>query len=98
LRTQINVQPGRHRSVEGKHDEERYARAEDSSDFLEDAQASVFRRRIAALPVGTHCIFIGKVERVRASSSVQPLIFHDAAYCTFPSAIAVAARAAANER
>lgn len=54
----------------------------DGIDFLDDAQANVFCRRVAAVPYGTHTIFIGEVERVKLSSPVEPLIYHDATYCT----------------
>src|SRR5579884_612973 len=45
-------------------------------DFLEDAQANVFCRRVAAIPYGTHAIFIGDVEEVKLSSPIEPLIYH----------------------
>ena len=54
----------------------------DDIDFLGDAQANVFCRRVAAVPYGTHTIFIGEVEHVKLSSPVEPLIYHDATYCT----------------
>ena len=59
-------------------------------DFLGDAQANVLCQRVAALPYGTHTIFIGEVEQVRVSLPVQPLIYHDATYCTSTPANAAA--------
>ena len=47
-------------------------------------------RRVAVFPYGTHAIFIGEVERVRLSSPVLPLIYHDATYCTSAPAVAAA--------
>jgi flavin reductase (DIM6/NTAB) family NADH-FMN oxidoreductase RutF len=67
-----------------------WQRTEEGLDFLADAQANLFCRRVAVFPYGTHAIFIGEVERVRLSSPVLPLIYHDAAYCTSAPAGAAA--------
>jgi flavin reductase (DIM6/NTAB) family NADH-FMN oxidoreductase RutF len=67
-----------------------WQRTTEGIDFLEDAQANIFCRRVAVVPYGTHAIFIGEVECVRLSSPVAPLIYHDAAYCTSAPAVAAA--------
>jgi len=67
-----------------------WQRTAEGIDFLEDAQANIFCRRVAVFPYGTHAIFIGEVERVRLSSPVLPLIYHDATYCTSAPAVAAA--------
>jgi flavin reductase (DIM6/NTAB) family NADH-FMN oxidoreductase RutF len=67
-----------------------WKRTDDGIDFLEDAQANVFCERVAAFPYGTHTIFIGEVESVRLPPPVQPLIYHDATYCTSAPAAAAA--------
>ena len=67
-----------------------WCRTDEGIDFLADAQANIFCARVATFPYGTHAIFIGEVERVRLSSPVLPLIYHDATYCTSAPAVAAA--------
>jgi flavin reductase (DIM6/NTAB) family NADH-FMN oxidoreductase RutF len=56
--------------------------------FLEDAQINIFCRKAAAVPYGTHSIFIGEAERVCVRDPVDPLIYQDATYCfSVPSGI-----------
>ncbi len=54
----------------------------DGITFLTDAQANMFCRKVAAIPFGSHSIFIGEVERVHARDPIAPLIYQDAAYCS----------------
>lgn len=54
----------------------------DGISFLTSAQANVFCRKVAAIPFGSHSIFIGEVEQVRAQDPIDPLIYQDAAYCS----------------
>ncbi|XUW93771.1 flavin reductase family protein (plasmid) [Burkholderia sp. M6-3] len=50
-------------------------------DFLADAQANVFCQKVAALPFGTHTIFIGTVTDVRLTEDDKPLLYRNATYC-----------------
>ncbi len=68
--------------------EERFERgawrkAEDGLGFLEDAQANIFCRKVAAIPYGTHTIFIGEVVDVHLGEAVEPLIYQNATYRMF---------------
>ena len=70
----------------GASSEERFElgtwlRTEDGIPYLEDAQANLFCKKAAAMPYGTHTIFIGEVEGVALRDSTAPLVYHDAAYC-----------------
>lgn len=49
--------------------------------YLADAQINVFCRKVAAVPYGTHTIFIGEAEDVQVRDPVEPLIYQDATYC-----------------
>lgn len=49
--------------------------------YLVEAQANMFCRRTAAIPYGTHTIFIGEVEEAASRDVVAPLVYQDAAYC-----------------
>ncbi len=49
--------------------------------YLADAQVNVFCRKVAAVPYGTHTIFIGEAEAVEVSDPIEPLIYQDATYC-----------------
>jgi flavin reductase (DIM6/NTAB) family NADH-FMN oxidoreductase RutF len=49
--------------------------------YLENAQINIFCRKAAAVPYGTHTIFIGEVELVNVHDPVDPLIYQDATYC-----------------
>lgn len=54
---------------------------EDGLPYLADAQAVLVCRRTAALPYGTHTIFVGEVVRASHQDDVAPLIYENAAYC-----------------
>jgi flavin reductase (DIM6/NTAB) family NADH-FMN oxidoreductase RutF len=64
--------------------------------YLDDAQINVFCRKVAAVPYGTHTIFIGEAGAVRARDPIEPLIYQDATYCC--SAISESAASGAQER
>lgn len=49
--------------------------------FLKAAQASVFCRKTAAIPYGSHVILIGEVEDVRLNEGQGPLVYHAGQYC-----------------
>lgn len=53
----------------------------DGVPFLADAQATLFCRRTAALPSGTHTIFVGEAFDAGHRDEVAPLIYENAAYC-----------------
>ena len=48
--------------------------------FLVDGQASLFCDVDATLPYRTHTIFVGRVEGVRCSPRISPLIYQDGGY------------------
>lgn len=50
-------------------------------DYLADAQANVLCRKVAAVPFGTHTIFIGTAENVILNEDTKPLIYRNAGYC-----------------
>jgi flavin reductase (DIM6/NTAB) family NADH-FMN oxidoreductase RutF len=50
--------------------------------ILPSAHAIVICRRMAAVPHGTHTIFIGQVTRARGNSQTWPLLYAEASYCT----------------
>lgn len=45
------------------------------------AQASILCTKSAQMDHGTHTIFIGNVDDVRADSVPEPLLYHNATYC-----------------
>jgi len=49
--------------------------------YLADAQINIFCRKVAAVPYGTHTIFIGEAEVVKVHDPIEPLIYQDATYC-----------------
>jgi flavin reductase (DIM6/NTAB) family NADH-FMN oxidoreductase RutF len=49
--------------------------------YLADAQVNIFCRKAAAVPYGTHTIFIGEAETVKVRDPIEPLIYQDATYC-----------------
>lgn len=53
----------------------------DGLDYLADAPANVFCRKVAAVPFGTHTIFIGTAEEVLLNADETPLLYRNAAYC-----------------
>lgn len=50
--------------------------------YLEDAQSSIFCEKVAAMPYGTHSLFIGEVRSVRFGGRQAPLLYHNASYCS----------------
>ncbi len=54
---------------------------------LPAAHATVVCRRMAAVPYGTHTIFIGQVMRARVDSETRPLLYAEASYCTSQRAL-----------
>jgi flavin reductase (DIM6/NTAB) family NADH-FMN oxidoreductase RutF len=76
-----------------------WARTEDGTLYLTDAQANLFCRKAAAIPYGTHTIFVGEVESLNIRSTNEPLIYHNSNYCTSipePMADALARRSESN--
>ena len=53
----------------------------DGVTYLADAQINVFCRKVAAVPYGTHTIFIGEAQAVNVHDPIEPLIYQDATYC-----------------
>src|SRR5579863_7616229 len=50
--------------------------------YLAEAQANIFCKKVAAVPYGTHSIFIGEAEAVNVHDPIEPLIYQDAKYCS----------------
>ncbi len=48
---------------------------------LKDAHALVICRRVAAVPYGTHTLFIGQVVEAVVDEATRPLLYEDARYC-----------------
>lgn len=48
---------------------------------LRNAQASILCVQTATLDHGTHTLFVGDVVDVRACSTPEPLLYHNASYC-----------------
>ncbi|CAJ0729889.1 MULTISPECIES: flavin reductase family protein [Ralstonia] len=48
--------------------------------MLSDAQANVLCKKVAAVPFGTHTIFIGTVIDVRLNEDGAPLLYRNASY------------------
>jgi flavin reductase (DIM6/NTAB) family NADH-FMN oxidoreductase RutF len=67
-------------SAEERFDKGAWQKTEDGLGFLLDAQASIFCQKMAAIPFGTHTIFIGQVLEVRLGEAVEPLIYQNASY------------------
>ena len=55
--------------------------ADGGVDYLGTAQANVFCTKVAAVPFGTHTIFIGKADEVLLNEDDRPLLYRNAAYC-----------------
>jgi flavin reductase (DIM6/NTAB) family NADH-FMN oxidoreductase RutF len=49
--------------------------------YLAEAQVNIFCRKVAAVPYGTHTIFIGEADAVNVHDPIEPLIYQDAQYC-----------------
>jgi flavin reductase (DIM6/NTAB) family NADH-FMN oxidoreductase RutF len=76
--------------AEERFDKGAWEKAQDGLGFLIDAQANVFCQKMAAIPFGTHTIFIGQVVEVRQSDAVEPLIYQNARYRAFSSDLTTA--------
>jgi flavin reductase (DIM6/NTAB) family NADH-FMN oxidoreductase RutF len=50
-------------------------------DYLGNAQANIFCKKVAAVPYGTHTIFIGMADEVVLHDDARPLLYRNAAYC-----------------
>lgn len=48
---------------------------------LKDAHAAIICRRVAAVPYGTHTLFIGRVVDAVVADVTRPLLYEDARYC-----------------
>jgi flavin reductase (DIM6/NTAB) family NADH-FMN oxidoreductase RutF len=53
----------------------------DGVSYLADAQVNIFCNKVAAVPYGTHTIFIGEAQAVNVYDPIEPLIYQDATYC-----------------
>jgi flavin reductase (DIM6/NTAB) family NADH-FMN oxidoreductase RutF len=53
----------------------------DGIDFLADAQAQLFCRKVAMIPFATHAIVIGEVDDIGIGAPAEPLLYCDANYC-----------------
>lgn len=49
--------------------------------ILPEAHAVVICRRVAAMPYGTHTLFVGQVMQARSGDATRPLLYEDAKYC-----------------
>lgn len=58
--------------------------AETGTPYLADAQTSLFCRKTAAIPYGTHIILIGDVTSVILREGSGPLIYQNAGYTSLP--------------
>jgi flavin reductase (DIM6/NTAB) family NADH-FMN oxidoreductase RutF len=66
--------------AEERFDKGVWRKTGDGLGYLIDAQACLFCRKVAAMPFGTHTIFIGEVTEVRLGEVVEPLIYQNASY------------------
>ena len=65
--------------------------------YLADAQANIFCRKVAAVPYGTHTIFIGEAEGAKVQDPIEPLIYQDAQYCHSVAGVATATSAVSSQ-
>jgi len=65
--------------------------------YLVDAQANIFCRKVAAVPYGTHTIFIGEAAAAHVHDPIEPLIYHDAQYGYAVAGVAAATGAACSQ-
>lgn len=49
--------------------------------YLGSAQANIVCHKVAAVPFGTHTIFIGTAQEVFLNDDTRPLLYRNAAYC-----------------
>ncbi|RXH26271.1 flavin reductase family protein [Bradyrhizobium zhanjiangense] len=54
---------------------------EDGLPMLEDAQANLIATVEQKISYGTHTVFIAKIDRIRTSGAVEPLLYQDGALC-----------------
>jgi flavin reductase (DIM6/NTAB) family NADH-FMN oxidoreductase RutF len=66
--------------AEERFDKGVWEKTADGLGFLVDAQANIFCEKMAAIPIGTHTIFVGQVIEVRLGDAVEPLIYQNASY------------------
>jgi len=66
--------------AEERFDKGVWKKTEEGLGYLLDAQASIFCRKVAAMPFGTHTIFVGQVTEVRLGEIIEPLIYQNARY------------------
>lgn len=57
-----------------------WAKHESGLDYLATAQVNVLCRKVAAVPFGTHTIFIGTAEEVILNDDTKPLLYRNASY------------------
>lgn len=55
--------------------------------LLPSAHSNVICRRVAAMPYGTHTVFIGQVVEARVNEATQPLLYENARYCAAHPAV-----------
>ncbi|MFB9981309.1 flavin reductase family protein [Mesorhizobium kowhaii] len=53
----------------------------DGTPYLADAQANLFAVVEQTIAYGTHTIFIGKIEGIRTTGDVEPLLYQDGGLC-----------------
>ncbi|MDO1582663.1 flavin reductase family protein [Rhizobium oryzicola] len=75
--------------------EERFAgcnwrRHENGVLYLPNAHAAIACRRVAAMPYGTHTVFIGQVISAEVQESTRPLLYENAQYCASSPAVLTA--------
>jgi flavin reductase (DIM6/NTAB) family NADH-FMN oxidoreductase RutF len=58
-----------------------WRRHESGMQLLDGAHAVVVCKRVAAVPYGTHTLFIGQVIQAELDRTTTPLIYEDARYC-----------------
>jgi flavin reductase (DIM6/NTAB) family NADH-FMN oxidoreductase RutF len=54
----------------------------DGLPYLEDAQANLFCTIEQIVKVGSHGIFVGRIDRVIVAADIEPLIYQDGKYAT----------------
>ncbi|MBR0756763.1 flavin reductase family protein [Bradyrhizobium jicamae] len=79
-----------------RFDHGRWLTSEDGVSYLDDAQINIFCRKVAAVPYGTHTIFIGEAAAVKLRDPIAPLIYQDATYCVSVARDGAAQSCAAN--
>src|SRR3954468_713846 len=67
--------------AEGRFEHGDWLTSADGVTYLADAQINIFCKKAAAVPYGTHTIFIGEAETGKLRDPIEPLIYQDATYC-----------------